>query len=279
MAQLGIVQELPVLRKSPHSILLDGGELGHISLPVHQAPVYCKPGQTLSVFVYVDASGEPVATTQSPKVQVGQCAFLKVRSVNAHGAFLDWGLEKDLLVPHNEQQVPMQEGRAYVVHTHLERDGRRIIASSKLHRFLSESAQSFDAGQAVDLLICGRSDLGYKAVINHTHLGLIFHADIFQPVRIGQALTGFVKAIREDQKINLGLSRNDQTERDALKTAILNHLKQQGGRSSLTDKSAPELIYKTFGVSKSNYKKALGGLYKQRLIVIEKDHIELQTSR
>ena len=277
MAQLGIVQDLTVVRKSPHSILLDGVDMGEITLPIHQAPVYCKPGQNLSVFVYVDASGEVVATTQTPKTQVGQCAFLKVGNVTAHGAFLDWGLEKDLLVPHNEQQTPMQLGRSYVVHTHLEPDGKRIIASSKLHRFLSESAESFHAGQSVNLLICGRSELGYKAVINHSHLGLIFHADIFQPIRIGQSLTGFVKAIREDQKINLGLSRNDKNERNALTTAILAHLEQHGGRSSLTDKSEPELIYQTFGVSKSNYKKALGGLYKQRLISIDKDQIKLLT--
>lgn len=278
MAQLGIVQNLAVLRKSDHSIILNGEALGEILLPIGQSPLYCKPGQTLSVFVYADASGEILATTTPPKTQVGTCAYLKVREVNQHGAFLDWGLPKDLLVPHNEQQMPMQVGRSYVVHTHLEKDGRRIVASSKLHRYLEETSSDFQAGQSVELLICGRSDLGYKAVINHTHLGLIFHADVFQPVRIGQTMQGFVKTIREDQKLNLGLARNNQTERDALKDAILDHLKQHGGRSTLTDKSTPELIYKTYGVSKSNYKKALGGLYKQRLIQIGEDHISLSKS-
>lgn len=278
MAELGKKSRLRVVKTVPFGVYLDAGKLGEVLLPNRYVPKGCKPGDQVEVFLYLDSEDVPIATTLTPKARVGECAHLYVVSVNRVGAFLDWGLAKDLLVPFAEQRVPMQEGRAYTVYLYLDKLTQRITASSKLSKYLSEEADGFEPGQQVDLLICTRSDLGLKAVIDGSHLGMIFKDDVLEGARVGQRVKGYIKAIRPDGKIDLSLQPLGQAGRDELSERILAHLKTQGGRSKLTDKSSPEAIYKQFGVSKANYKKALGRLYKERKITLDKEAISLVES-
>lgn len=204
----------------------------------------------------------------------GKCAYLKAVTVTKAGAFMERADESDLLVPISQQISPIAEGRSYVVYMYLD-PKQRLIGSTKLHNFLDERARNMAPGQAVDLLIVGQTDLGYKAVVNGTHLGLIYKDEVFQPVQAGDRIRGFIKSIRADKKIDLSLQQHGKTARSELEERILQHLKSQGGSSSLTDYSPPEAIYKQYRVSKKNYKRALGALYKQRLITVGKDKITL----
>jgi predicted RNA-binding protein (virulence factor B family) len=274
MTELGKISDLQVLKKAPQGLYLDGENLGEILLPNRYVPDGCEIGHSLEVFIYRDSSDLLIATTEKPKVMVGECAHLKVSQINKIGAFLDWGLMKDLLVPFSEQSKPMEEGKYYVAYVYID-NSDRIVASTKLSNFLSEESVYFKPKQAVNLLICGRSDLGYKAVINGTNLGLIFKDEVIRPLRLGQVLKGFIKNIREDRRIDLCLQFTGQEARDELSDIILQDLKSSDGVSTLTDKSDPKEIFARYKVSKNNYKRALGALYKQKLIMIEADKISL----
>ncbi len=275
MANIGKKNRLRIVKSVDFGVYLDGGEHGEILLPRRYLPETWAVGDKLDVFIYLDSEDHVIATTQRPRIMVGQCAYLKVKEVNDFGAFLDWGLSKDLLVPFSEQTTKMKEGNDYVVYCYLDEDSDRIAATTKLHEYLDEYGDDFKPRQAVSLLICGRTDMGYKAVINNTHLGLIFKGDAFKPLRYGQKVDGYIKSIRNDGKIDLCLQMPGQEAKKELADQILDHLKALGGASSLTDKSPPEEIYEKFNVSKGSYKKALGALYKRRMIVIEKDQIKL----
>jgi len=230
----------------------------------------------LDLFIYLDSEDRLIATTETPKVMVDECAFLKVVAVTPVGAFLDWGLPKDLLVPFNEQDRPMEVGKSYVVVVTLDDATNRIMASSRLYDYLEEEAdEDIEVGQQVELMISGQTDLGYKAVINHDYLGLIFRNEVFRDLPPGTELTGFVKHIRDDGKIDLRLESNKQTTVELLEDKILQQLKNNGGVSQLTDKSPPEAIYRSYEVSKANYKRALSSLYKQRKILITHEQISL----
>ncbi|MDX1347813.1 MAG: S1-like domain-containing RNA-binding protein [Thiomicrorhabdus chilensis] len=274
MAQIGQVNRLKVVKEVEFGLYLDGGDLGEILLPNRYVPDSAKLGEKLEVFVYQDSQDRLVATSEKPLVSVGEVAFLKVNQVNRTGAFLDWGMPKDLLVPFAEQRVPMEEGRSYCVYVYVDSSGR-IAASSKLSLFLKETNTDFKSGQEVSLLVASRSNLGYTAVINGTHLGLIHNSDILQPLRMGQKMKGYIKGIRPDLKINLTLQKQGREGREELAEQILAHLAENQGRSTLTDKSSPEAIFKQYRVSKARYKKTLGQLYKARKIAIEPDHIAL----
>lgn len=273
--RIGQYNHLRVLRAVDFGVYLDGQALGDILLPRRYVPAGCAVGDDVDVFVYVDSEDRLVATTDKPRAQVGECAFLKVVEVNAVGAFLDWGLPKDLLVPYSEQYKPMEVGKSYVVQVFCDEETGRIAASSKLHRHLKEKTSSLKPQQAVSLLVSGRTDLGYKAVIDNRFLGMLFNSDLLQPVRIGQKLKGYVKAIRDDGKIDLCLHLQTQATRDELADKILQHLQDNNGASTLTDKSSPDDIYRQYRVSKANYKKAIGNLFKQKKILIESDRIVL----
>lgn len=277
MLKIGQMNHLQVIKQVDFGIFLDGGNFGNILLPRRYVPATAKIGDMLDVFIYLDSDDCIIATTLTPHVMVGQCAFLEVKEVNSVGAFLDWGLPKDLLVPYNEQQKPMEAGRSYVVSVFLDKHSNRITASSHLSRHLEERASGLKLQQAVDLLICGRSDLGFKAVINHTHLGLIFRDDAPRTLLQGEQLTGYIKEIRDDRKIGLSLQPSipNSTRRDELTDIILAHLKENDGVSTLTDKSEPEEIYHQYKVSKGIYKNALSKLYKERKILISKEKISL----
>ena len=272
---IGLINTLQVIKLVDFGIYLDGGEFDEVLLPKRYVPDQLAIGDNIDVFIYSDSDDRLIATTETPLAMVGECAWLKVKDVNRVGAFLDWGLPKDLLVPYNEQYTVMEVGNYYPVCILLDNESNRIVASSKLYQFLEEQAESFTPQQAVDLLIIQRTDLGFKAVINHTHLGLLFHSDVFQNLKMGQKIKGYIKDIRDDGKINLSLQSHAHEVREELSKIILDYLKQNGGSTTLTDKSPPEEIYEQFQVSKSNYKKALGALYRQRLISIDHQQITL----
>jgi hypothetical protein len=275
--QVGKINRLRVLSDNKEGFTLGSGENSGVFLPRKLSPRDCAPGQNLDVFVYPDPDGQLLASCSTPKIQLGECALLKAVHVTRAGAFMDWGMERDLLVPVSQQLIPMAEGRSYVVYLMLDPD-QRIIATSKLYRFLDERAKNMAAGERVDLLIVGKTEMGFKAVINGTHLGLLYKDEVFQPLKPGDRTTGFIKTIREDRKIDLRLQRHHSKSRDELSRRILDFLGENGGTSTLTDYSPPDAIYKQYGVSKGSYKKALGSLYKQRLISVSKDRITLLKS-
>lgn len=275
MLEIGKYNSLTVVKQLDFGFYLDGGALGEILLPTRYAPMECKPGDALEVFIYYDSEDRLIATTETPHAQVGECAAMKVVQIGKFGAFLDWGLTKDLLVPFKEQRVPMELGKTYVVGVFLDNTGR-ICASSRLSMFLEEEDfADFKPGQAVELLIATRSDLGYKAVIDGTHLGLIHKNDLFKPVRIGERMTGYIKSIRQDDRINLSLQPIGVEAKDSLAEEIIAYLQDEGGSSPLTDKSPPDAIYAVFNVSKANYKKALGKLYKDKRISLTPEKVTL----
>lgn len=273
--EIGKFNRLQVIKTADHGLYLDGGEAGSILLPNRYVPKDVSVGDEVDVFLYFDSDDLLIATTETPKVQVGNCALLKVIDTNRVGAFLDWGLPKDLLVPFNEQQHPMKLGNSYVVYVSYDQQTNRILASSKLSRYLDEQSAWLKPRQAVELMICDRSELGYKAIIDGRYLGLIFHGDAFRPLSIGEKLPGFVKGIREDGKIDLIISQHSSQGDTSLEKQILAYLKARGGQGELTDKSAPESIYNQFKVSKKKYKNALGALYKNKQILIYPDKISL----
>jgi len=217
---------------------------------------------------------KPGSGKNTPKAQLGECALLKTVTVTKTGAFMDCGLERDLLVPVSQQLSPMVEGQSYVVYLFLD-PTKQVIGSTKLHKFLDERAKNMAAGEQVDLMIVNETELGYKAVINGTHLGLLYKNEVFRSLKPGDKTRGYIKSIRPDRKIDLCLQRQNQQSKTDLTDRILAFLEANGGTSNLTDYSPPDAIYKQYGVSKGNYKKALGKLYKQRRISLEKDKISL----
>ncbi len=221
-----------------------------------------------------DKTDSMIRTEKDPKAQVGECAFLRAVTVTKAGAFMDCGLKRDLLVPISQQLHPITQGQSYVVYLYLDPQ-QQLIGTTKLHHFLDERAKNMTPGERVDLLIVNESNLGYKAVINGTHLGLLYKSEIFQPLKAGDEVSGYIKNIRGDRKIDLSLQKQSQSSRDELSQRILDYLKAHAGTSTLTDYSPPESIYKQYRVSKGNYKKALGQLYKQRLIKVTRDRITL----
>ncbi len=273
--ELGTTNKMRVVKKLDFGLYLDGKELGEILLPTRYIPDNCSIDDEINIFLYKDSDDRLIATTLTPYVMVGQCAHLKVVDVNKVGAFMDWGLLKDLFVPHSEQNGRMEIGRSYVVNVYVDEIDERITATAKLDGWLNEEGIYFKPRQAVDLLIFGRTELGYKAVVNHTHLGLIYENEVFQTLKYGQRLSGYIKTIRDDKKIDLSLQLPADETRDALMEAIVEHLKLNNKVSTITDKSLPDVIYQEFGVSKKNYKKAIGRLYKKKCILINKDHIAL----
>ncbi|HDY84108.1 hypothetical protein LCGC14_0700570 [marine sediment metagenome] len=275
MVEIGKRNTLRVVKFVDFGVYLDGENFREILLPSRYVPQGCVVGDEIDVFLYLDSDDLMIATTDIPKAMVGECAYLKVAAVNQVGAFLDWGLPKDLLVPFGEQQKPLEVDKSYVVYLYIDDASQRIAASTQIDKFLPDNSLYFKEQQQVDLMIYGRTDLGYKAIVNDVVTGLIFNSDVYTPLQNGQTLKGYIKQVREDKKLDLYLQLANREALDTLSEQILVFLKKQGGRSTMTEKSAPELIAKEFGASKSSYKKALGKLYKKRLILIEKTHIEL----
>jgi len=275
MAQIGRINKLTIKSKRDNGAYLDGGESGDILLAKKYVPKKCRSGDEVEVFVYADRENRLRATTKKPYATVGQFAKLRVVANSSSGAYLDWGLKKDLLVPKREQHARMEEGKSYVVFVFLDEKTNRIAASSKLDKFLSLQPPNYDEGEEVDLIIYDKTDLGYKVFVNNAHGGMVYKNEVFQKLLIGQQLKGYIKKIREDLKIDLSLQQPGYQGVDDISQTILNTIKDHGGRLAVTDKSPPEDIYSLFGVSKKTFKKAIGALYKKRLITIDTNGIRL----
>lgn len=272
MPNLYQMNTLTVIEVGKDGVFLEGNEYEDIHLIDAKGNI--QEGDEIEVFVYRNTSDNIVATLASAYVKVGECANLEVVSAGDNGAFLDWGLPKDLFIPHKEQAYYVDEGDYCVVCVYLDKKGRPV-ASSMLYHHLDEYQGDLEEGQQVDLLIADETELGFKAVINHKQLGLIYHSELSQPLQLGSKMKGWVREIRGDGKINLNINALDTETRDELETQILDQLKQENGRIDISDKSPPEEIFQTFKVSKKNFKRALGSLYKQRLIKISPGFIEL----
>ncbi len=275
MIALGEINELEVVKKVDFGIYLDGGVKGEILMPSRYVPESFEIGDKLEVFVYLDGEERLVATTEQPYAQVGDFAFLEVKEVTEFGAFLDWGILKQLFVPFREQKVRMELGKKYVVYIYVDDMTERITASSKLDKFADNLPVDYEVGEEVSLLIAGQTDLGYKAIIDNSHWGLIFKNEVFKPISIGDKLKGFIKNIREDEKIDLSLTKGGYKKVEGIAGDVLEKLRKEGGFIPTNDKTDPETISKWFGISKKNFKKAIGALYKERHIRIEDDGIHL----
>lgn len=224
---------------------------------------------TIEVFVYNDSENRPVATTEHPHATVGQFCLLRVKAVNAVGAFLDWGLvAKDLLVPFREQRVRMQAGRSYIVYVHIDPSSGRIVASAKLDRFLNKTYPDYYHRQKVDVLIVQQLEIGYRIIVDGKHWGMIYNNELYQQVNVGEHHMGFVKQVRDDGKIDVTLAKIEKMRIDDVAYEILNYLQENGGIMTLSDKSSPEDILNTFNCSKKDFKKALGLLYKLHKVTL-----------
>ncbi|MCQ4248674.1 S1-like domain-containing RNA-binding protein [Pseudomonas stutzeri] len=276
MAAIGRFNSMQIVKHTGFGLYLDGGPDGEILLPNRYIPknVPTEVDDWLNVFVYLDSEDKLIATTEKPKVQVGEFASLKVVEINRVGIFLDWGLPKDLLLPHSEEKRQLNEGDYCVVHVYLDKHTRRITATARLDRYLDKTPARYKVGEAVDLLVVEATDLGHKAIINGRHWGLIHKNEAFKFLRGGMREKGYIKEVRADGKISLSLQPVGSEAGDALQALILQKLEENQGTLAVSDKSAADEIARLFGVSKGNFKKAIGGLYKQGRIVIHPDRIE-----
>ncbi len=267
MASLGKRNLLSIVRESTPGLYLDGGELGEILLPGRYIPAGLKPKDKLDVFIYRDSEDRLVATTEIPHATVGEFACLKVVSIHERaGAFLDWGLAKDLLLPFREQQKPLRVGQSVVVFVYLDPVTNRIVASTRLNRYLSQDRPTYRNSQPVNLLITGASPVGYHAIVENQHSGLLYRNSIKTPLQIGQRVQGFVRGIRPNGQIDLGLDAAGYQRVGPLTDQIIEALTKNGGQLAFDDDSSPDEIREKFGVSKKAFKQALGKLYKARRI-------------
>ena len=275
MVEIGKLNMLRVVKEVEFGIYLEGPPFGEILMPRRYVPKGTKPGDELEVFIYMDSEDRVIATTERPLAMVGDFACLKVIGVSAVGAFLDWGLPKDLLVPFREQKQKLEVGKSYVVFIYVDAETNRIVASAKPEKYLDRRPADYEEGQEVDLMILGATDLGYKAMINESHTGVLYKNEVFQVLKTGEKVKGFIRKIRPDGKIDLILHKPGYEKVDDMSTQILNKLKEHKGYIALSDKSSAEAIYEMFHISKKTYKKAIGGLYKAKLITIEEDGIRI----
>lgn len=273
---IGKYNTLTIVTIADNGAYLDADDLGEILLPKRYIPENSMVGSQLKVFIYLDSSDRLIATTETPLGQVGEFVSLKVIQVNQTGAFLDWGLPKDLLVPFNQQKIRMEVGQYYLVRIFLDQLTERIAASSKLDKFIDVWPAQYNHGDKVALTIAAKTDLGFKAIVNDMHWGLLYDNEIFQPLRSGKKITAYIKRVREDGRLDLTLTRGGKRKVLDFSDKLLAHLADNDGFSPLHDKSSPELIQKTLGVSKKTFKATVGNLMKKGVISIEKDGIKLK---
>ena len=275
MTEIGKINHLEVVKEVDFGIYLDGGDLGEILMPKRYVPEGTMPGDMLETFIYLDSEDRLVATTEKPLAMVEEFALLTVVSVTPVGAFLNWGLPKDLFVPFREQRQPMEEGKKYLVYVYVDTNTKRIAASSKIEQYLDNIPVDYDLEEEVDLIIVNETDLGYNAIIDNSHFGILYKNEVFQPLNPGDRVQGYIKKIRTDGKIDLRLEKIGYEKISSFVDRIIAELQKNKGFLPLTDKSSPEEIYKTFKISKKNFKAAIGALYKKRFIAIEENGIRL----
>ncbi|PID28187.1 MAG: GntR family transcriptional regulator [Candidatus Cloacimonadota bacterium] len=274
MISIGRMNSLEVVKRVDFGLYLDGGEAGEILLPKNSAPRDARPGSKVEVFIYHDSESRLIATTLKPFAMAEEFAELTVKDANDFGAFMDWGLMKDLLVPTMEQQFPLQIGKTYLIYITKDKRGR-LFGTTKFDKYMENFPTFIEEGEEVDILIAQETDLGFKAVINNRAWGMIYKNEIFREIKIGNKMKAYVKKIREDGRVDLSLQKEGYERVKEFADVIFDKLRENNGFIPLNDKSSPEKIYSYFGVSKKVFKKTAGSLYKQKKIEISDEGIRI----
>lgn len=275
MISLGNWNEMTIVRFTDHGAYLDGGDAGEILMPRAYVRPEMRPGDTVTVFVYLDQQERAVATTETPLARVGDFACLRVNWTNRYGAFLDWGLMKDLFVPFAEQREPMQRGRSYIIYVRLDERTRRIVGTARVDRYLRPAPADYARGREVRLLVWQRTPLGYKVIVDGAYAGLVYADSLYEDVHVGQELVGTVVTRRDDGKLDIAPGHIGPDRFRDFADALLDELQAAGGELPFTDDSPADAIRARFGVSKKTFKRALGTLYKQRLVSLDEGKIKL----
>ena len=276
MLKIGQYNKMKVLKSLDFGIYLDGGNGLEILMPTRYIPENTEIGDEINCFVYLDSEDRLLATTETPFAKVGEFALLKVNSVNKIGAFVDWGVSKELLIPFREQKTEMIEGRSYIIYIYLDIASERIAGSAKINKFLDNIPANYKINEEVDVLITQETELGYKLIINSTHSGMIYHNEIYKPIKIGDKMKGYIKTIRPDEKIDVSLQPlGYENVVKTVEDVIIEELNNNNGFMAVNDSTDPEIIKNKFNCSKKNFKKAIGSLYKNKKIAILDNGIKL----
>ena len=274
MTGIGKINSLEIARRTEQGFYLIDENGNEVLLPNRYITADMNIGDTIDVFVYNDSEDRPIATTETPYAQVGEFALLRVKAVNSIGAFLDWGLMKDLLVPFREQRIRMIAGRSYIVYVYVDDESKRIVASAKLDKFLDNKIPEYKFRKKADILVVKRTDLGFKVIVDNLFSGMIYHDEIYQDINIGEHYTAFIKNVRPDGKIDLKLGDREVKRVKGLADVIMDYIKANGGSMQITDSSSPEMIRAVFNCSKKDFKKTLGFLYKAKKIIITPSEVK-----
>ena len=275
MKEIGQILELEALKDTPQGVYLITDDGKEILLPNKYVPADIKMGELVEVFIYTDSEDRPIATTLEPKVKLNQCAFLKCIDVNQYGAFFDWGMEKDLMVPFSEQFLRMTSGKRYLIYLYKDEMTNRMVGTTKMGRFIRENKLEIKTGDQVNLLVSGETEIGYKVIVNNKHYGMVFKNEVFKPIEIGGKMKGYLQRVRKDDKLDITLNSSNLSEVEVLANKIFERLLKEDGKLNFSDKSTPEVIYKEFQVSKKAFRRATGMLYKERKIIITPEDITL----
>ena len=274
MTGIGKINSLEIARRTEQGFYLIDENGNEVLLPNRYITDDMNIGDTIDVFVYNDSEDRPIATTETPYAQVGEFALLRVKAVNSIGAFLDWGLMKDLLVPFREQRMRMIAGRSYIVYVYVDDESKRIVASAKLDKFLDNKIPEYKFRKKAEILVVKRTDLGFKVIVDNLFSGMIYHDEIYQDINIGEHYTAFIKNVRPDGKIDLKLGDREVKRVKGLADVIMDYIKANGGSMQITDSSSPEMIRAVFNCSKKDFKKTLGFLYKAKKIIITPSEVK-----
>ena len=275
MKEIGQILELESVKDMPQGVYLVNDEGQEILLPNKYVPSDLRIGDKVEVFIYTDSEDRVIATTLEPKVKLNEFAFLKAVDVNQYGAFFDWGMEKDLLVPFSEQFERVNGGKTYLIYLYKDELTNRMVGTTKMGRFVKANKLEIKTGDQVDLLVSGETEIGYKVIVNNKHYGMVFKNEVFKPIKIGEKLKGYLQRVRADNKLDITLNSSNLSDVEVLSNKIYERLLKEGGKLNFSDKSAPEVIYKEFQVSKKAFRRSVGLLYKERKIVITPEEITL----
>jgi len=275
MEEIGLILELEALKVTPQGVYLITENEQEILLPNKYVPADLEMGDKIEVFVYTDSEDRPIATTLEPKIKLNELAFLKAVDVNNYGAFFDWGVEKDLLVPFSEQFTRIEAGKKYLIYMYKDKLTNRMVGTTKFGKFIRENKVEIEPGEEVDLLVSDETEIGFKVIVNNKHYGMLYKNEIFREIHVGNQLKGYLQRVRADNKMDITLNSANLSEVEVLANRIYERLLKEKGKLNFSDKSAPEIIYSEFQVSKKAFRRAIGLLYSERKITITPESIEM----
>ncbi len=275
MEEIGQILELEALKVTPQGVYLITKDDKEILLPNKYVPADLEMGDKIEVFIYTDSEDRPIATTLEPKIKLNECAFLKAVDVNNYGAFFDWGVEKDLLVPFSEQFTKIVAGKKYLIYMYKDALTNRMVGTTKFGKFIRENKVEIEPGDEVNLLVSDETEIGFKVIVNNKHYGMLYKNEIFREIHVGDQLKGYLQRVRADNKMDITLNSANLSEVEVLANKIYERLLKEKGKLNFSDKSAPEVIYSEFQVSKKAFRRAIGLLYSERKITITPESIEM----